>query len=85
VRQLEEEVGVAIEAISDKGVRDQALLYKKTIDALGVKPDGIPATAWDPGFSRDQRTQEIRHVDDVRAVEDVSSRAWTKRRIGGYR
>jgi branched-chain amino acid transport system substrate-binding protein len=41
---------LAIEAISDKGVRDQALLYKKTIDALGVKPDGIPATAWDPGF-----------------------------------
>jgi branched-chain amino acid transport system substrate-binding protein len=41
---------LAVEAISDKGVRDQVLLYKKTIGDLGVKPDGIPATSWDPGF-----------------------------------
>ena len=41
---------LAIEAISDKAVHDQAVLYKKTMEALGVKPDGIPATAWDPGF-----------------------------------
>jgi branched-chain amino acid transport system substrate-binding protein len=41
---------LALEAISDKGVRDQVLLYKKAMNALGVKPDGIPATAWDPGF-----------------------------------
>ncbi len=41
---------MAVEVISDKAVRDQVLLYKKTISAMGVKPDGIPATAWDPGF-----------------------------------
>jgi branched-chain amino acid transport system substrate-binding protein len=41
---------LAIEAITDKAVHDQAVLYKKTMETLGVKPDGIPATAWDPGF-----------------------------------
>jgi branched-chain amino acid transport system substrate-binding protein len=41
---------LALDAITDKAVRDQVMLYKKTISALGVKPDGIPATAWDPGF-----------------------------------
>ena len=41
---------LAVEAVSDRGVRDQVLLYAKTVGALGVKPDGIPATTWDPGF-----------------------------------
>ncbi len=41
---------LAIEAITDKGVRDQAVLFNKTIANLGVKPDGIPATTWDPGW-----------------------------------
>jgi branched-chain amino acid transport system substrate-binding protein len=41
---------LAIEAIADKGVRDQAVLFNKTIAGLGVKPDGIPATTWDPGW-----------------------------------
>jgi branched-chain amino acid transport system substrate-binding protein len=41
---------LAIEAITDKGVRDQAVLFNKTVAGLGVKPDGIPATTWDPGW-----------------------------------
>jgi len=41
---------LAIEAITDPGVRDQAVLFNKTVAGLGVKPDGIPATTWDPGW-----------------------------------
>jgi branched-chain amino acid transport system substrate-binding protein len=41
---------LAIDAITDKGVREQAVLFNKTIAGLGIKPDGIPATTWDPGW-----------------------------------
>jgi branched-chain amino acid transport system substrate-binding protein len=41
---------LAIDAITDRGVRDQAVLFNKTVAGLGLKPDGIPATTWDPGW-----------------------------------
>lgn len=41
---------LAVEAITDPGVRAQIELYVKTLRAMGVKPDGIPATTWDPGM-----------------------------------
>lgn len=41
---------LAIDAITDRAVRDQAQLFYKTVSGLGLKPDGIPATTWDPGW-----------------------------------
>ncbi len=41
---------LALNAITDKGVRAQIDLFIRTMRSMGVKPDGIPATTWDPGL-----------------------------------
>jgi branched-chain amino acid transport system substrate-binding protein len=41
---------LALNAITDPGVRTQIELFQGTLRAMGVKPDGIPSTTWDPGM-----------------------------------
>jgi branched-chain amino acid transport system substrate-binding protein len=41
---------LAMGAITDPGVRSQIELFLQTMKSLGMKPDGIPSTTWDPGM-----------------------------------
>lgn len=41
---------LAVDALTDSSIRSQVDLYLRTLDAMGIKPDIMPATAWDPGM-----------------------------------
>ena len=41
---------LALNAITDPGVRAQIELFQTTMKSIGLRPDGIPSTTWDPGM-----------------------------------
>jgi branched-chain amino acid transport system substrate-binding protein len=41
---------LALAALTDGEVRSAANLYIRTLDSLGIEPDIIPVTSWDPGM-----------------------------------
>jgi branched-chain amino acid transport system substrate-binding protein len=41
---------LAVDEISDRGVKDALNTFYTTLTAMGIKPDIIPSTSWDPGL-----------------------------------
>jgi hypothetical protein len=41
---------LAPDQVSDRGVKDALAVYFSTLGGMGIKPDVIPSTTWDPGM-----------------------------------
>ncbi|HXP92786.1 MAG TPA: ABC transporter substrate-binding protein [Candidatus Binatia bacterium] len=41
---------LALSAVTDDRVRNEVLLYLRTLQSMDLKPDIMPATGWDPGM-----------------------------------
>jgi branched-chain amino acid transport system substrate-binding protein len=40
----------AIDQVTDRGVKDALNLFFTTLNGMGIKPDVIPTSTWDPGL-----------------------------------